>query len=52
MSQDDDGGIQFYEEVSREQEMIERAKRDSELLEAHRKWIKDFNEQEKSNEVV
>ena len=44
----DDGGMQWYAEVGQKEEYDAwlDAQRLSDLIEAHRKWVKEFNEQE------
>ncbi len=47
----EDDSDRWHEEVGKEEEMIERANRESALLEAHRKWVKEFTEKEKVHEM-
>jgi len=46
----DDGGMQWYAQVGQREEEEQRAaeaKRISDDIEAHRKWLQEFNERQK-----
>lgn len=50
MSEDDDGGMQWFAEVG-QHEQESWGERDCRLLEEHRQWVKKFHEQEQKEKA-